>query len=391
MARSLFNRYFAGIGVALFLAACGSISSPAPPLAAQHHAASRDHRTGLGRKLTSGDGGQIFGFAVSQDNADGILSSASHVQTFDQTTGAIIGSFPEKTPSGTSYSFDGIFAGDVALVTRYVVPPGSIYAKRRYDTISPFTAGRFTGSWTPPDFDIDVQQVSQNPASTTSALFAIKLKSSDRPTLFVSDIGANTFSKVINLDPVTFALGDAPQLGAFLVDGKAVFATSPDGGRVGGLAPINVLVDLTTGAKQQFNGFNGGPFGAGYVNGMAVDPNTGIEATTTELNAQVEFYDVRKQTGVADVQLPCTGGGDQGNSGAGVTVDTVHKLFLVTDPSYACVGGSAIVVYDETGNEVEAITGFTFFIAEPPPAINMGTRTGWVYGPHLNQLQQFFY
>jgi len=100
---------------------------------------------------------------------------------------------------------------------------------------------------------------------------------------------------------------------------------------------------------------------------MALDPNTGIEATTTELNAQVEFYDVRKHVGTADVQLPCSGNTDQGNSGAGVAVDTVHKLFLVTDPAYACDNSQdgAIVVYDEKGTVVEVIHPFKFAIAEP--------------------------
>ncbi|MBV9645912.1 MAG: hypothetical protein JO043_00440, partial [Candidatus Eremiobacteraeota bacterium] len=56
---------------------------------------------------------------------------------------------------------------------------------------------------------------------------------------------------------------------------------------------------------------------------------------------------------------------------------------------------SAIVVYDEKGNMVEAITGFNFSntstVIPVRVAVNPSTRTGWVNGPNINQLQQFTY
>jgi hypothetical protein len=143
-----------------------------------------------------------------------------------------------------------------------------------------------------------------------------------------------------------------------------------------------------------FQGLNNGVFGAGFVNGLAVDSTTGIACTTTELNAQVEFYDLARQTGIA-VQLPGTTETSQLNSGAAVAVDEVNHLFLVADPVYAPTGDSAIVVYDERGHFIEAITGFSFsnaFRAVPVRvAVNPSTRTGYVDGPGVNQLQQFFY
>ena len=73
----------------------------------------------------------------------------------------------------------------------------------------------------------------------------------------------------------------------------------------------------------------------------------------------------------------------------------MHKLFLVADPVYAPTGDSAIVVYDEHGDFVEAITGFHFsnrFTVVPiRVAVNPSLRMGWVDGPGINQLQQFFY
>jgi hypothetical protein len=346
---------------------------------------------GLGRVLTTKNGGQIFGFAIDVHGKDGILATATDIETFNANSGRILASFPTETPPGTTYSLDGIFTGGVALVTRYVVPSGKIFAARHYDLIDPFTARRFTGKWKPPLRDVNVEQAGPNQSVATTALFAIELKHQDLPVLIVSNVQENIFGKVIGLDPSSFALGDQPQLAQDTATHQAVLATSPDGGRVGGEAPVNLLVDLRTGAQKQFNGLNNGPFGSGFVNGLAVDSRTGIAATTTELNAQVELYDLAKQTGTA-VQLPCTGDASQDNSGAGVANDSVNGFFLVTDPVY-CDGsaGSAIVVYDEKGNLIETITGFTFQAGESPPVIDPKSRIGWVSGAAPDQLQQFSY
>ena len=358
----------------------------------------------LGKVLATKDGGQIFGFDINQHGDDGVLASAQtvdsdgdvlvSVETFNQNSGKITKSFTKYRGPRNEYGVDGIFAGDVALVTHYVTPKGSIYAKRFYAVMNPVTAQSFTGDWTPPVKDIDVLQVGVNQDSSTAALFAIELKKDDRPDLLVSDVAAGTFSNLIHLDPNLFGLGNGPRLAQYTSANKAVFALSPDAGTVGGRAPLNVSIDLATGETHQFSGYNSGEFHAGYVNGLAVDPNTGTAAATTELNSQVEFYDMDKMKGIAAAQLPCTDDTDQVNSGSGIAVDPVHKLFLVTDQFY-CDGsqGSAIVVYDEKGNLVETITGFNFAIGEPPPMLNPSKRMGWAFsGPNgFNQLQQFFY
>ncbi len=363
------------------------VTSLTPSRALSAHA---EHAVGLGKLLTTKNGGQVFGFDIDRNGTDGVLATASDVETFDQNNGTITKSFPKKLPPGTSYKMDAIFAGDVALVTRYVVPKGQLYAKRFYDVMNPVTKNKFTNVWMPPIRDIDVVQTGVNQDTSTGALFAIELKKEDNPLIVVSDIAKNTVSKTIHLDPNLFGGGNGPQFGQDTKNNQAVIALSPDGGRVGGQAPVNVLVDLATGKQKQFSGLNNGGFGSGYVNGEAVDSTTGISATTTELNAQVEFYNLAQQTGVA-AQLPCTSDTSQINSGAGIANDPVNGLFLVTDPSYACGSGSALVVYDEKGNNVETITGFKFAIGEPPPVINPATRTGWAFGPGFNQLQQFFY
>jgi hypothetical protein len=351
------------------------------------------HQVGLGKVLTTSDGGQVFGYDVDQTGNFGMLATAGKVQQFDQTTGAIVKVFPARTPQNTTYGFNGSFNRDAGLVVRYVEAPGSLNAIRHYDVIRPFTAGGFTGEWTPPVRDIDIQAAGSQQQSKTVILAFERGPQRNGIDIFTSNVAANTFGNVFRLDPNTFCECFGPQLGAFLAANDGVIALSPDGGTVGGRAPINYVIDLSTGQIGQFNGFNNGPFHAGFVNGMAMDPVTGVEATTTELNAQVEFYNVGARSGITAVQLPCTGPADQLNSGAGIGFDPVNKLFLVSDPTYACDGGrdGAIVVYDETGKLIESISGFKFFIAEPGAVVNPSTRVGWMLGPGFDHLQQFFY
>jgi hypothetical protein len=121
---------------------------------------------------------------------------------------------------------------------------------------------------------------------------------------------------------------------------------------------------------------NEGRDGAGAPNG------------TTELNAQVEFYNLAKETGVA-VQFPNTGSGSQSNSGSAVANDSKNGLFLVAQPHSSTGGNSAIYVYDEAGNLIETLNGFNFSTADPPPmkiAVNPSLRLGMVNGPNANQL-----
>jgi hypothetical protein len=362
-------------------------------------AAARDAKAGLGLLLSAPRGGQIFGFDVNQNGTDGVIASlyagGIAVSTFDQTTAAITSTLSKGVNENNEYVVDGIFAGDVALVTREVTPKGQIYAKRTYVTMNPVTAQKFDGKWTPPIKDLSVLLTAENQSTTTSVVYAIELKKQDDPVLVVSDVADNTIDKLIKLDPNLFSLAYSPQLGQYAAANEAVLAVSPDGGAVGGDPPLNVLVDQKTGKMKQFDGYNNGPYHAGDVNGLAVDPDTGIAATTTELNAQVEFYNLAQQSRVAAVQLPCTGDADQTYSGSGIAVDPINKLFLVTETYDACSGENdgVVAVYDESGNLVETITGFPgFAIGEPAPALNPSLRTGWALtGKGFSQLQQFTY
>jgi hypothetical protein len=358
--------------------------------------AHRGAQVGLGKVLTSKDGGEIFGFDINQSGDDGLLATAGSVQIFDQDNGKITKSIGHFVNQDSDYVAYGIAGGDVGLVDHEVVPDGQLYPKRHYMVLNPVSGKKITGKWTPPLHGIIMQQMSEDQSSSVTSLFALtSLKQGEAPVLLVADIAANTFSNVIKLDPNLFGPCNGPHLAQYTAANAAYIAASPDCGAVGGRPPINGLYDLSSGTFTQFNGYNNGFYHAGSVNGATVDPNTGVAATDTELNAQVEFYDLHKKKGITFAQMPCTGDTDQTYSGSGIAVDPVNKLFLVTETYNACGGGSdsALIVFDERGNLVESITGFKFFIGEPAPAINSAKRMGWAFGgPNgWSQLQQFFY
>jgi hypothetical protein len=125
--------------------------------------------------------------------------------------------------------------------------------------MNPVTGGAFTGAWTAPLRDIDVLQAAENQATATSVLFAIELKHQDKPLLIVTDVARDTVSKVIPLSPALFGGANGPRLGQYTAANQAVIALSPDAGRVGGEAPINVLVDLAAVRRARSPASTSGP------------------------------------------------------------------------------------------------------------------------------------
>src|SRR6202522_4361413 len=242
--------------------ACAGVggSTPATPLGSGALApawrttaaqSARHGATGLGALLTS-DSGQIFGFDINSSGSDGILATATSIESFDQDTGKITASFPKKLPARTSYSMVGITTGDTALAIRYLQDKSDPYATRTYSTIAPSTKNQFTGKWTPPLKDIQVEEEGPNQTAASTALYAIELKNNDNPDLIISNVASNKTSKVIKLDPSLFALGNGAQLGQDTKTDQAVFALSPDYGAVGGDPPLNVIYNMKTGKKTQF-------------------------------------------------------------------------------------------------------------------------------------------
>lgn len=388
----------------LVVAACGGTGGPTSLPATLAQAGRHAPGGSLGPVLSTSDGGEIFGFDVDQNGTDGVLASASYtdisVQTFDITTGKITKTLGVKkghaVKKGDDYVADGIFDGDVALLDfQKAGKPGVTPAHDIYKVMDPVTAKKFTGSWSPTIKLFNVLQWGVNQSTTTAVVYGYEREGSDTPKLVVSDIAANTVSKVIALNQNQFGLADSPQLAEDTVNDLAVLATSPSAGEAGGPPPVIATVKLSSGTVTEFNGVNcPGSVGCGYANGIAYDSATGIACTTTELDGGVEFYNVAAQTATHEL-MP--NGGGQIYAGSYVINDPIHQLFLIAQPFSSTSGsGSSVQVYEENGTLDESINGFDFtdagdFVIPIRIAINPSRRIGWVNGPGDNQLQEFSY
>jgi hypothetical protein len=366
----------------------------------------RDHPSSdaLGPVLTTSDGGQIFGFDVDQQGNDGIVTSwrdaEISVQTFDETTGKITKTFAIRTGKavrkGSDYDADGILDGDVGLVDfQRAGKPGISPAHDLYHVAKPVSGEKLTGRWNPTINLFNVVQWAVNQSTPTSVFYGYQREGSDSPKLVVSNVGKNTVSKVIQLNPSQFSLGTTPQLAQDTLHDLAVIASSPSYGAAGGPPPIIATVNLKSGKVSEFGGVAcPGLAGCGAPNGIAYDSATGIACTTTEIDGGVEFYLVAKQTG-SYAFMP--GHGGQLTAGTYVINDPIHKLFLIAQPySSTASSGSSVQVFDESGSLMESLNGFNFTdagdLAIPVRiAINPSKRIGWVNGPGVNQLQGFSY
>jgi hypothetical protein len=383
----------------------GAQSASAQTYTVLNSLAKKDHKVGLGKVLSSPYGGSIYGFDINQNGTDGIITEAlslsngglkSAVETFDLKTGKITKIVKTLvSPTGGDELFaDGIAGNDVALIDeqRATIKNGHVSRDDLFFVMNPVSGGKITGSWTPPNpKNLVFWQLAPN--QTTDIQVAGVFRdafSSDVPWLYVSDIATNTFLNFIRVK----SIGNST-LAQDTTTNEAVTVIGTDRGGKAYAGKV-VLVNLTTGKTREFKQFNNGFYSAGANNGLAVDSNTGIACTTTNLNSQVAFYTLSNGTGVW-AQLPNTTNIDEYNSGYVVANDPLHRFFLVTQP-YTSTGssGSSIDVYDETGNLVETINGFNFENANYPPnvlkiVVNPSRRIGWVNGPNGNQLQQFFY
>ncbi len=278
----------------------------------------------------------------------------------------------------------GIVGEDVGFVDEQRVSFNDISRDDVFFLLSPVKSERITGRWKPPhvaDSVLYQEAENQTTISQVSVVFRHAF-STDVPWLYVWNSSTNKFENFIRLTYTGEAMAKDTSTK------QAVLA-----GQDGSGAPINTLVNLKTKKVTVFPGLNNGPYGAGAVNGLAVDSATGIAYTTTELNAQVEFYHLAKETGFA-VQLPDTGPGSQADSGTVVANDSKNGLFFVAQPLSSTSGGSSIYVYDEMGDLIESLDGFDFSGSSLPPtkiSVDPSLRIGWVNGPNLNQLQQFSY
>jgi hypothetical protein len=360
------------------------------------------HKVGLGKVLTGALDGTIFDFDVNQNGTDGILDDAatlpdgsvkSAIEIFDTTTGKItkvVETVVSKT-GNQELTARGILGNDIGFVDFERVHIANFHVTRNdvFDLLNPVSGEKITGVWNLPDPRGALFWAFAPNQSTTTQVALVYRSDNATPWLYVTDLASNTILNSIKLPQFQFDY--LLDLAQDTVTGEAVTNINSE---PGGPAPINVFINLKTGKTRQFSGFNNGFYGAGAINGLAVDSSTGVLCTTTSLNSQVEFYNVTSGKGLW-AQLPGTTDTDELNAGWSVTNDPVNHLFLVGQPISSTGGSSAIYVYDEKGNWKETIDGFSFnnssFAGSINIAINPKLRTGWVNGPTFNNLQQFFY
>jgi len=371
-----------------------------------HTSLRRGHRVGLGKVLTSANGGLIFGFDVDQNGLDGIVDDAvelnngglkSAIETFDIKTGKITKTVKKVTSStgGHELVTFGIAGNDIGLVDeeRSSFKNGKVRRNDLFYVLNPVSGNAITGPWTVPHPKGSVlTQLAANQATDTQVALVYRNAPNFNlvPYLYVTDLATNTLLKSIKLGAFEDNL-----LLQIAQDSTTNEAATFIDSYPGGPPPVNVVIDLKTGDIRTFNGFNNGPYGAGAISGSAIDSTTDILCTTTNLNAQVEFYNISSGKG-RWAQLPDTGSGDELTSGTAVTNDSIHHLFLVAQPVSSTGGASAVYVYNEKGIAKETINGFSFNRDYPTSfgvkiAINPKLRIGWVNGADQTQLQQFYY
>ena len=354
---------------------------------------------GVGKtRVHSKFGGQIFGFDIDQSGPEGLLTEAktlangnilAAVETFDQKTGKIL-KVVSKIESQDDFVTMGIVGMSVGLVEREHVQGGFV-VKRTFGTLNPLDSNQFTGVWTPPigpKHIIMPAGVSRSQGVPDVAVFAYDNSGNFIPYVFSSEVAANKFGPVVKItDANNFASVPPP----IAYDSNTNQAVLGGGNGCFGCLPEIGVVDLTKGKFTEFTGI-----GFGFINGIAIDPADGIACTTTEDDASVEFYDLKKRSGFT-VVLP-NSGEQQFFSGADVEFDSLHKLFLIAQPnSSSASSGSTIYVYDTRGNLKETLNGFnfsnTFNVIPAHIALHPSIRSGYVDGPDagVTEIQSFTY
>src|SRR5580658_9155792 len=343
-------------------------------------------------------GGQIFGFDIDQNGTEGLLSEAqtlsngnvlAAVETFDQKTGKIL-KVLTKTETQDDFVTLGIVGTSVGLIL-HEHEVSLLHVKRTFHTVNPLDSNQFTGLWTPPigsQHLIMPTAVSRSQGVSNVAVFAYDNSGQFIPWVFSSNVGANTFGPVVKItDSENF--GSVPPPIAY--DSKTNQAVLGGGDGCFGCRPVFGVVDLGQATFTEFNGT-----GFGFIHGSAMDAADGVFCTTTEDDASVEFYNLKKETGFT-VVLP-NSGEQQQFSGADVEFDSVHKLFLIAQPvSSSSSSGSTIYVYDTEGNLKETLNGFnfsnTFNVVPTHIALHPSQRSGFVDGPDqgVTEIQSFTY
>ncbi|HTZ97334.1 MAG TPA: hypothetical protein VMB18_13100 [Terriglobales bacterium] len=338
-------------------------------------------------------GGFILGYDIDHNGTEGLLAESvalpngeddAAIETFDQRTGKIVKIVKQQKNTPSDFVALGIFGNGTGLA-EYQYVKKLFVEKTYYGLLNPLSGNKITGMWTPPikgNTEI-IAGLAESQGSANTAVLGFHNTINDFSTyVFSSNVAANTFGPVIKITDTVFDFDNSPVMAYDSATNQAVLGGS--NGCFGCTTEIG-LVDLATGEQTEFPGL-----GFGFVNGIAVDPATGIACTTTEDDFSVEFYNLKTQKGII-VQIP--GATSQAQSGLDVELDPIHKLFLVGQEFTSTGGsGSSIQVFDEQGNYVESINGLSLPASSALIALHPSERAGYVIvTPELTSLQSFTY
>lgn len=314
--------------------------------------------------------GQILGFDIDQHGNDGLLANyrvlqgsvtEASVETFDQSVGKITKIVKKTESPSASYAVVGIIARDVGVIDS---------GRGTYSLMNPVSGGKLTGTWTPP-IPFIISQIAENQSSSTSVILGYDKRYASPPTAILVANMLKKTGTVIPLDQDIFGTGNVPAIAQDSVTSQAIVTGGDSAPHTN---PSIGIIDLSKGKVSAFTAL-----GEGSINSVAVDPKTGTFCTVTELDEGLEFYNIKTQSGF-EVFLP--NNGSQLQSGSEVAMDPIHGLCIVTQPVSTGQGTqqSAILVYDESGNLKEDITGFNFWFGAGV-AIDPSKRRGYVLNP----------
>jgi hypothetical protein len=364
------------------IAACALLYAPPLPASAAHQP---------GIAIHGALNGDILGYDVDQNGKEGVLAefltlgdgkSDVAVETFDQSTGKtrII-----KEIKDTMDDFDAmpIVGSDVGLVLYQKLRHTGLYTNI-YEVLDPLRKRRFTGQWTP-NFGAHefLLQVSRDQGQSQTAVLGGSDTGNAYSFVFATDVAANTFDRKIKLSDGIFDFNEVPVMAFDATSNVAVVASSFACRTCG---TEIALVDLAKGTFSEFAGL-----GFGFVNGIAVDATDAIACTATEIDANVQFYDLATQSGF---EVPMPGATSQEQSGTDVEYDPINRLFLVAQPVSSTGSGSSVQVFDTVGNLVESVNNLSLPVGGTVIALNPNTRTAFVpelTGVEVNELHSFSY
>ncbi len=347
---------------------------------------------GLGKAVVhTALGGFILGYDIDANGTEGLLSESLNVaggkfdvavETFDQKSGKILKIVAQQNNTDNDFVTIGIFGNSVGLAEEEL-SKGIFVDKRVYGILNPLDGSKVTGQWTPPftKNDIIISMPPSQGSPTAPVLYFDNVINDSKTYVIDTNVAANTFGTPITISDPQFSWNVSPVMAYDSQTNQAVL-----GGSLGcfGCTTEIGLVDISSGKFSEFEGL-----GFGFINGIAVDSNTGIAVTTSEDDFSIEFYNLATQSGFI---VPLEGATSQINSGGDVEVDPIHKLFLIGQEFSSVGAGSSIQVYDEQGNFIEAINGLKLPASPAYMALHPSERAGYVIvTPALTELQSFTY